>query len=214
VGNFNPEAISTFIRSQAVPIELDYKGTTVLMVPEGKGGQEVDKGLAFLSSGEIAMGELEGLKKVLDIRHDKTPGILDNPTLGPLIRSLNPEEMFWFAGDAANILSKAPTTTPLGTSISAIENVVGTLNLSEFVSGNITVTARDEESAQKLADVVRGIVAFGQLAGDQNPVLVELMQGVSIIHEKEKINLKVNFSIELLDKLEHMKPAAPARRVA
>ena len=206
-GSFNPESIKSFIRSKAAPIEVPYNDATVLMIPESD-GSKVEKGIAFLSQKEIALGELGALKAVLDIRKGGKESVLDNPTLGPLIKTLNPDEMFWFAGDASNILSKAPTNTPLGGNIAAILHVFGTLNLTDAVDGIITVTAKDEVSAAKLADVARGLVALGELASDQNPDLGELLKGVNVQQSKDQIRLKVNFPIDLLEKLDKGKAAA------
>src|SRR5437867_321578 len=130
VGQFNTAAITTFINTHGTPVKVDYKGTTILMKPEGDGSQ-VEKGIAFISDSEIALGDLESLKAVLDVRSGSGAGILSNTILIPLIQALNPEEMFWFAGDAASIVAKAPANTPFGGSISALQNIVGTLNLTD-----------------------------------------------------------------------------------
>ena len=218
-GNFNTAAITTFISSKATPIKLDYNGATVLIIPEAN-GSTVEKGIAFLSEQEIALGEIGTLKEVLDIKASqntasKKGSVLDNPTLGPLLTQLNPEEMFWFAGDPTDVLAKAPANTPLGGNLSAITNVFGTLNLTTEVVGSITVTAKDEVSAGKLADVAKGLLALGSLASDQNPSLAELLKGVMIQQSKTQIQMKINFPIELLDKLDQMKKtAAAAKKVA
>jgi hypothetical protein len=207
VGKFNTAAITTFIHSESVPIEVQYKDAKVLMIPENNGNQ-LDKGIAFLSESEIALGDLESLKEVLDVRFSDAAGIESNEVIEPLLAELNPGEMFWFAGDASRILDKAPTNNPLGANIAAIQNVVGTLSLTEAVQGQITATARDVESATKLADVARGFIALGQLAIEQSPQhqeLSELMQGITISQNEDKIQLMVNFPIELLEKLHRAK---------
>jgi hypothetical protein len=206
VGRFNSAAITTFINTKGSPIEVNYKDAKVLMIPEDAGNR-VEKGIAFLTESEMALGDLESLKAVLDVRGKSAPGIESNATLWPLLNKLDSDQMFWFAGDAASILSKAPTTTPFGNSISAIQNVVGTLNLTDVVSGNITATARDATSAQRIADVVKGFIALGQLAMEQNTELTELMKGVSITQLENEIRLDVSFSIDLLERLENARPA-------
>jgi hypothetical protein len=220
-GTFNTAAITTFISTQVTPIRVDYPGAVVLMIPE-KDGSSVDKGIAFMSENEIAVGEITALKEVLDVRRGVEKGVYENPTLGPLISKLNPNEMFWFAGDPTNVLSKAPANTPLGGNITAIVNVFGTLNLTTEVAGTITVTAKDVVSAGKLADVAKGLLALGSLASDQNPDLAQLLSGVRIeqiqnadTSANDQIRLRINFPIELLDKLQNMKPAAAtAKKVA
>jgi hypothetical protein len=204
VGRFNTAAITTFIETHVVPIRVDYKGAVVLMFPE-KNGTEVEKGVAYLSESEIALGDLESLKEVIDVRLGGSPGILSNATLAPMVKALNPEEMFWFAGDAAAILAKAPAHTPFVDSISSLQTVMGTVNLTDAVNGRITATAKDDDSARKLADVARGFVALGQLAGNQHADLAELMKGISVTQDRNAVRLLVNFPLDLLEKLEQGK---------
>jgi hypothetical protein len=212
VGRFNTTAITAFIANhfsgtQATPIQVDYKGANVHMIPES-GGNKVDKGIAFLSDSEIALGDLESLKGVLDVRENSVQGIEQNVTLAPLLDSLNPEDMFWFAGDPSTVLRKAPANTPLGGGLTAIKDIFGTLNLTDAVSGKITVTAKDKESATKLADIARGLIAFAQLAGDKSPEIADLFKGILVTPdlEKNKIHLAINFPFELIERLEQSRP--------
>ncbi len=203
-GRFDPSAITQFIYSQKTPIRVDYKGSVVLMIPEEKSGS-VDKGIAMISPSEIGLGDLDSLKAVLDARENRQLGIQSNEVLMPLLSELDPRQMFWFAGNAANVIEKAPANTPLGGNLGAIQTVLGTLNLNEYVSGKITATARDVESAGKLADVAKGLVALGQLAANKSTELTELMRGISVAQDGNRIHLLVNFPIEVLDQLENLK---------
>ncbi len=212
-GNFSLATITSFTSSQPGAIKLDYNDVTVWMIPENN-GSTIEKGVALINSNEIALGELSSLKTVLDIRKNRSASVLDNPTLGPLIKTLNPDELFWFAGDPTNVLAKAPANTPLGSNISAIQNVFGTLNLTTEVAGKVTVTAKDEVSAGKLADVAKGLVALASLASDQNPQLGELLKGILIQQDKTQIILKLNFPFELLDKLDQIQKPAVVKKVA
>jgi hypothetical protein len=214
IGRFNEQTIMAFIKSESksVPIEVKVDDATVYMVPEHS-GTALEKGIAFLSQSEIALGDLDSLKAILEVRAHKSgkEGIERNPALAPMLQELDPNAMFWFAGDAANILSKSPVSSPIGEKISAIQSIFGTLNLTDAVSGQITATARDEESAAKLADVVKGLVALGQLASDQNAELAavsDLIKGIQIGQEKNRIHLSLNFPAELLDRLEQAKTHA------
>ncbi|NWG14264.1 MAG: hypothetical protein HXY20_12085 [Acidobacteria bacterium] len=207
VGRFSTAAITNFINAHASPIRVDYKHATVYMIPE-KEGSAVEKGLAFLTDSEIALGDLESLKAVLDVREDPAKGIGSNAALAPLLDALNPDEMFWFAGDPSTVLSRAPKNTPLGGGLNTIKQVYGTLNLTDAVSGKISVTATDKEAAGKLADIARGLVALGQLAGDRAPEIAELMKGIAVTQDLEKntVLLSVNFPFELIERLEHARP--------
>lgn len=202
VGQFDSVKITDYINSKYTPVRVDYKGTTILL-QSNKDASKIDKGIAFLSGTEVALGDLDTLKQVIDIRGGALQGVLSNAILAGLIKGLNPSEMFWFAGEAGKILQNAPSKTTLISGLSSITEIVGTLNLTDTVTGKITATAKDDESARKLADVARGFVALGQLAGEQDPTIAEIMKGVSVTQEKNVIRLNVNFDIDLLEKLDH-----------
>jgi hypothetical protein len=206
IGRFNEQSIMAFIRSRCAPIEVRVDDAVVYMIPENSGTQ-LEKGIAFLGSSEVVFGDLESLKAVLDVRARKPgkEGIEHNPSMALMLRELDPSLMFWFAGDAADILAHSPVRTPIGEKVSSIQSVFGGLNLTDAVSGRVTATARDEESAAKLVDVVKGFVALGQLASESRPelsALGDVLKGMQISQEKNRIHLSLNFPADLLDKLE------------
>jgi hypothetical protein len=199
-GRFNQDTITSYIRSKTSPVELQYGGALVMMIPDAK-NDAIEKGIAFLSNQEIALGDLDSLKAILDVRADPSKSILNNSNIAPLISNISTNEMFWFAGDAAGILSKAPVTNPLGANVASIRNIFGTLDISDIVSGKITATAADAESAAKLVDVAKGLIALGQLAGDQNPDFVTLLQGLVITQDASKVSVTLNVPLDLLERL-------------
>lgn len=215
IGRFNEQSIMAFIRSKCVPIEVRVDDAVVYMIPENSGTQ-LETGIAFLGSSEVVFGDLESLKAVLDVRARKPgkEGIERNPGMALMLRELDPGSMFWFAGDAAEILAQSPMNTPIGEKVSSIQSVFGGLNVTDAVSGRVTATARDEESAAKLVDVVKGFVALGQLASESRPdlsALGDLIKGVQISQQKNRIHITLNFPADLLDKLE--KAGTQARKV-
>src|SRR5262245_58488006 len=105
VGKFNTDRFTSYIYSKTTPVKTDYRGVTLLSI---EGGSQIEKGVMLLSDTEIAVGDLDSLKSVLDVRAKASPDITTNAVLAPLLRQLNPDEMFWFAGDAGTILQKTP----------------------------------------------------------------------------------------------------------
>jgi hypothetical protein len=201
VGQFNKDRIVSFIRSKSAPTELQYGSASLLMIPDTKTNAAPDKGIAFLSEREIALGDLNSLKAALDIRGKENESILSNETMAPLIRSISPDDMLWFAGDAASVLAKAPATVPLGQSASSIKSFVGTLNIGDAVTGKITAIAVNADSATKLADAIRGLIALGQLTGNQHPELKTLLGGLAVSQNATEVTLGLNFPPELLDRI-------------
>jgi hypothetical protein len=207
VGTFNTAGITSFIKTKGAPIEVPYKKGKVLMIPESD-GNKLEKGIAYLSENEIALGDLESLKQVLDIQAGDAAGI-DTTNLGLMLRSVDPEEMFWFAGDAASVMAQVPVNTPLGNNLSSIQTIFGTLDLTEVVKGKVTLRAKDKDAARKLADVVRGFVALGQLAASntQNAELASLVGQITLQVDsaEDVVNLNLSFPLSLLDQMEQLK---------
>lgn len=208
VGTFNTTSIMAFINSKTTPIETPYKNGKVFMIPESS-GSKLEKGIAFLSDTEIAVGDLDSLKQVLDIQAGDAPGI-DSKSLGALVASLDPSEMFWFAGDAASVMSKNPTGNPLAGNLAAVRTIYGTLDISAAITGKITLTANDADSATKLVSVINGFVALGTLAvqNNQNQDLKDLIAQIKIDAKVDNTNVVVTLNVpfDVLDKLEQMKP--------
>jgi hypothetical protein len=202
-GTFDQARILSYIRSRTTPTELEYGGARVIMIPEQKSDQ-IDNGIAFLSDREIAVGNLDSIKRVLDTREGSQKSMLSDPGMSSLISSINPEEMFWFAGDAT-VLAKAPLTTPLMPNMSAIQNIFGTLNLGDPIMGKISVTAKDATSATQLVDFTKGLVALGSLAGAQNPDIAALAGGIQIAQSSNQFDISIRIPFQLLVKLDAAK---------
>jgi hypothetical protein len=215
---FNTSQITAFINTKGAPIEVPYEGANVLMIPDAN-GNSINKGIAFLSEAEIAMGDLDSIKGVLDVRANKAGG-LDTTSLGQLVGSVSPEEMFWFAGDASSVIAQAPVTSPIIGNLSEIQSIFGTLNLTEAVDGKITAVARTNDSAKKLGEVITGFKALGSLAignANQAPELTEtlkdLINGIRISIDGTKVQLDLHIPYETLDKLESMRTMLPRKTI-
>jgi hypothetical protein len=201
VGRFVPATIISFINSssQGNAIRVDYKGATVLMVPEAN-GSKLEKGVAFLSDSEIALGDLDSLHAVIDVRAG-APGIDSNAALSALLAKVNPQDMFWFAGDPSSVMSKVPATAPSIPAISSIQSIYGSLNIGVAVTGKVAVIAKDQTAAGQLADAVRGLIALGNLAGGQNQNLAELMKGLQVTQSANELDLSLTLPLDLVQKV-------------
>jgi hypothetical protein len=198
-GRFNKDTVTSFIKSKSTPIVQEYNGTQVLMFPEGK-GNTVSKGIVFLSGGELALGDLQTLKAVLDVSVNGS--IRSNAKMASLVGSIGLDDMFWFAGNADGILANASIKTPMGIQIPSLQNIAGSFNIANSVIGKITASAPDGPSAANLAEVVKGLKAFGQMSTNQSPELQKLFDGVTVSQNGNQVSLDLIFSADLLDKLE------------
>jgi hypothetical protein len=197
-GRFNKDTVTSFIKSRSAPIVQEYNGTQVLMFPEGK-GNTVSKGIVFLSRGELALGDLQTLKAVLDV--NVNGNIRSNAKMASLIGSINLDDMFWFAGNAYGILANASIKAPMGIKIPSLQNIAGSFNITDSVTGKITASALDGPSAANLVDMVKGLKALGQMSTNQSPELQKLFDGVTVSQNNNQVSLDLIFSADLLDKV-------------
>ncbi len=203
-GAFNKGAIMNYARAKSAAVEQSYAGTSILVFADAP-GNSVQKGIAFVDDQEIALGDVESLKLVLDIRGQENRSILNNRTMMSLVRSVDADEMFWFAGDAFGLISSAhspaPLAAPLQTGGSNIKYIVGSLNIGDALTGKVTATAITPEQATKLADAVRGLIALGQFSGDKNPALRGLLGGVTVTQNSDQVRLDLNVPADVLTKM-------------
>jgi hypothetical protein len=205
-GDFNRERITSYIRAKAAPAETEIGGVQVMLVPDKKNAN-VQNGMAFLNEHEIASGSLDSLKAAFDTRSGARKSILANPTVTGLLDGIDLNSMFWFAGDASGAIQQSPIAVPAGLNASAVQSVSGAFNFGENFVGSITATAADASAATKLADLVRGVMALGQLSGNQNPDLNALMSGIAVTQNAAQINLSFNIPGTLLQKMGKAKAA-------
>ena len=118
---------------------------------------------------------------------------------------------FWMVGDRS-LLQHVPKVIGAAggpdVNIPALQSLIVTGNVEPALSFRMTGEARDEEAANHLADVVRGVAAIAALSASQNPDLKELASAVSVTTEANRVHLNARFPWELLDKLMQKATAA------
>ncbi len=204
VGKFNHDAIVSYIRSKSAPVEVLYGGAPVFLIPNAKTG-DVYGGITFLADNEIALGNLPSLKAAIDARANKSKSILSDAAMSALLNDISSEEMFWFAGDVTDVIANTSMSAPLAATASSIKNVVGTVDINDAaaatVAGTITLTALDLDRAVKLADTLRGFIALGQLAGNQNLGLKAMLDGLVVTQNSTRVSVALKFPVNTLEKL-------------
>lgn len=203
-GTIDRDLLSSYLRSKLDLIEIEYAGATVLILPDRR-RDVAERGLAIMSNREIALGDLQLLKDVLDLREKGGKSILDNPRMVSLIESVDVGEMFWFAGEGSGFI-KTPLPGGLPANTSSIRDVTGTMNVTDVITGRIVATAYTSESAAKLAEAIKGLVTLGQLAGDSNPGLKMLADGLSVSQSAAQIDIGLRFPVQILRKFDRLPP--------
>jgi hypothetical protein len=198
-GTFDRDRIVGYIRSQMGSIEMDYGGASLFMIPEmSKDG--IKAGISFLGAQELAVGDMDLLKAVLDTRSGAKQSILANPDMTSVLSSIQYDNMFWFAANPSEVLKNTPINTPLGPTQNSIRNSYGSFNIGDTINGKITAIAADLDSATKIANVFKGLIALGQLSGNKNPDLKLMLDRITVTQNEKQISLAFDIPGDLIKK--------------
>jgi hypothetical protein len=207
-GDFDKSRLISFIRSKAAPIEMEYRGASVMLLPN-QPDNSVKNGLTFLSDHEIALGNLASVQAALDTKAGTRKNLLSSAAIMSLLGSIDRDSMLWFVADTTGVDKRPPLPVPPSLNASSIQSIAGTIDMFEEISGKITATALDADSAVKLADAVRGIMAFGQLSRDQNPDLKLLLKTFTLTQNASQISLSFHIPGDLIKRLGQAKELPP-----
>jgi hypothetical protein len=83
----------------------------------------------------------------------------------------------------------------------ALTWVTASARIDSGVSGLVNAEAKDEEAANSLRDVIRGVIAFGRLQSNAHPEMQSLLQGVQLGGSGNTVALSFDIPAELVDTL-------------
>jgi hypothetical protein len=199
-GSFIRDTIEDRLRSVFDAYEMEYGEAVVLIVPEEEGGKS-GRGILFLDENAIAFGDVGYLKKIVDVREQRVKGMTSNPEMMVLVEMVVPGDMFWFAGNAAGLLTMASLEIPLGQGGESIRNVLGAVDVGEDITGKIIAQAVDASSAEELTAATRGMIVFGMLAAEDNSDMRMLLEGMNVARHADQVSIDFSFPLKVYDRL-------------
>jgi len=173
----------------------DYRGIRVLTLKEEKGDPAA---LAFLASDLVAFGPGPMVQRAVDASLDRR-NVLSNTDVMRLVAK-HEGAHGWAVGRFDDLMSAArldaaavPARLPAVSWVSAS----GTMGAS--IDGVITAEARDDAAAAQLRDVVRGMLALGQLqSGGNAAALATLAQAFQLSGEGRTVALSFSVPTDAL----------------
>jgi hypothetical protein len=178
----------------------DHQGTTVYLFREGRKGAEA---AAFLDDDTLVFGSQAAVEATIGSRAGGKAPLRTNTVLMALLERVKPGSTFWMVGDQS-LLSNLPRSVPgpggsdgAGLQLPAVRNLMVTGDLDPQIALELTAETADEVAAKNLADMVRGLLAFAALQGNQKPELKELASAVNISTEVNQVHLNARIPHEL-----------------
>jgi hypothetical protein len=190
----------------------DYKGVRLIVgehTPTGAQSPqptEATLSLAFVEPGLAAIGSEHLVRNAVDL---KTGGsnVTSNDAVMALVADIDDGNM-WAVGRFDALSGRIPPEVadrlPALTWFSATGHINGGLR------GNVRLETRDEESANNLREVMRGIVALAKMQLGSRPELQTLTRSLELGGTGKTVALSFEVPVELFDILHTTRLPAPA----
>ena len=193
-GRFDAVKIEALMREHGGLVE-DYKGKRLIVgeVPDGKASLS----LAFLEPGLIAVGSSSMVRSSVDLAGGGARVTTTEEVMN-LVRDLDAGTA-WAVGRFDELASQASLPAGVGDKLPAIQWFSATVRVDGGLRGMVRAVTRDEESANGLRDVVRGVMALGKLQTSGRPEVETLMNSLQIGGTGTTVALSFDLPSELLD---------------
>jgi hypothetical protein len=196
VGQFDVGAIKMFLDSHGVsPIPAGsyeiYAAQPDLGMPEGY--------FSLIDNRTVAVGPLEGLQRILEIRAQKQPNLSGNADLMTLISQVNGQAVFWSVLDAAQARTAVQHLVPEVMKFPQANDVVVKLKqLSISVKGSeeMQFDFKVDSGSPKDAVVLSQLLEASMLAqrhqsAQDNPDLAKVLDGMVIKSSGNELDVRL-----------------------
>ena len=208
-GRFNEARIETLMRDRGAQFET-YKGIRLIVAgPQvagnapGPGTGAPDSGhglsLAFVEPGLVAVGGTALVRRAIDLKKGGE-NVTTNDEMMDLVRSLDSGNL-WAVGRFDALSSQASLGKWVARQLPSIAWFAMSGRVNGGIAGEIRAMTRDEESANSLRDVVRGIIALGRLQAASRPELEELLRSLQLGGTGTTVALEFEVHADLIDLL-------------
>jgi hypothetical protein len=193
VGRFDYARINKYLQCSMHPEEENYNNASLLKYPMANG-----MSIAFLSPQEIAVGNVAPLKILIDTRAGLKRNIYANSLMSLLLKASREDVMFRVASRSISVLSAFGIPYPVPGSIDAdIKGIAGAIDISEAISGKLTIIANEEYVAIQ-AMTTWNASAFWRRPDASNVIFPLLMAGLNAYRTGSQIVLSVDFQKDAL----------------
>lgn len=178
-----------------------YNGVTVYSNIDGDGKSTTRA--AFLDATHIVLGGEAGVKGVIDVARKKAATLRKNPAMMTLLDRADQAGMVWGAfAVPQDLLQKAMASTP---QLKVLEGVTGlVLSFNEKLDGvglDLKTIGGTKEQNTTLAQTLNGFRALGAMAGDKEPLIGQVLNGVAVTSGADYTEVAISIPRDVLDKL-------------
>jgi hypothetical protein len=195
-GRFNDAQLETLAREHGAAAE-EYKGKRLISLQHGDGSGS----LAFLEAGLVAVGESAAIKQAIDAQLSATT-ITTNTEMMDLVRDIDrANNNAWAVGRFDVLASQAKLPEQVARQIPAIKWFAAAAHINGGIAGMLRAETRDDQSAENLRDVVRGVLALGRMQVQAEPKAAALVDSLQLTGNGKTVQLSFTLPAELLELL-------------
>jgi hypothetical protein len=207
-GRFEPSRIESLMRERGAIVETHGDRRVLVMedpLGTGTGGATGAVALAFIEPGLAAVGTPRLVRNAVDQvnRGSEVPGSEEILIQARSVRNAD----VWAVGrfDALGGHTRLPDA--VAGQLPPISWLSLSLRVRDGLGGVIQAIARDDASAEALREMVRGLLAFGQLQAPSGPAMERLIQSIELRGTGRTVELAFEAPAELLELIPP--PSAP-----
>jgi hypothetical protein len=201
-GRFDIVTLEALAREHGGTLE-EYKGKRLINSPEGDHEQI---SLAFLEPGLVGVGSAAAVRHAIDAATSAN-SITSNEEMMNLVKDIENGNNAWAVGRFDVLSSQAQLPEEVAKHIPPVKWFAAAGHINGGVSGLLRAEANDEESAQRLRDVVRGFLALAQLQGQNDQRIASLASSMQLSGDGKTVALSFTVPSEIL---QLMAPKPPA----
>jgi hypothetical protein len=165
--------------------------------------------IAFLEPGLVAVGESAAVKHAIDAQMSAT-SITSNNEMMELVSDIERTNNAWAVGRLDVLTSHAQLPEQIASQVGAVKWFAAAGHINGGLSGTIRAEARDDQAAENLRDIVRGVLALGRLQAQNDPRLNAVAQSLELTGTGKTVSLSFTVPAELLDMaVSHAQGTAP-----
>jgi hypothetical protein len=201
-GEFQPEEIEANMKRLKLPTRT-VRGYTLYAF--GSGSSPYDIYFFFLDPSTAVFGQGDAIEKILGVRMNGDPSLLDNNTVFPLIDQVNGQGLIWSVLDRHYVqlglrqmlpaVASAKQAAPL---LQKIHAMIISVNASSGVQAQFQGVCATPGDANNIAVLLQAGILYRRYQASEsnppNPDLVQMLEGIQVAPNGDQINVNLNLS--------------------
>lgn len=227
-GNFDAGRLEALAREHNARVE-QYRGARLVIGPMGDNprdpatapkGATMHKGegaMAFLEPGLVALGDVTSIKRAIDA-HNDGKSVSGNDEMMRLVADIEAGSNAWAVGRFDALRNRERLPEQVNNQLSAVKWFAATGHINGGLSGTLRAEARDDQAADNLRDVVRGLLALAKLQGGSDPRAAAMVNSLQLSGTGKTVTLSFAVPAEVVDLLagaakehRHSRPPEPPK---